>query len=68
MNKRQLWITNCVVWAVIWGILGVIIMPLWLFMIISLMMIMLPVGTPTERHDQPKHNPEEWSKQEKVQD
>lgn len=64
MTKRSQWIMLCLLWAGVWFVLGVIVPVFWIFTLLSLSMILFPVGVP----DTPstpvanKHNPDEWSK------
>lgn len=63
MTKREQWITVCLVWAAIWAVLGLVSFPLWLLTVVSLLMIMLPVGVPNNPEEQRytrRHDPQKW--------
>lgn len=66
MTKRGMWYMNCLLWAGIWFVLGVLFIPFWLFSVLSLMLMLLPVGvsdTPKPYNGPTRHNPNEWRKQ-----
>jgi hypothetical protein len=58
MTKRTMWWLTCLMFAAMWGILGLVLWPFLALAVMSLMMIMIPVGVP----DRPPvvHNPTEW--------
>ncbi len=61
MTKRQMWYVNCLLWGGIWFVFGVIFPLFWVFTVLSLMAMLLPVGMPTTRPTD-QHNPNEWNK------
>lgn len=60
MNKRQMWIMNCLVWAGIWFVMGLFFIPLWFFSFVSATMLFLPVGVSETPHPKHVHNPDAW--------
>lgn len=62
MSKRQLWVINCLLWAGIWFVFGLFFMPIWIFTVLALLMIMLPVGVPEAPAPKVVPNPAEWGK------
>lgn len=58
MTKRTMWWITCVMFATMWGLIGMVLWPFLFFAVVSLMMIMVPVGVP-EKPTQ-VHNPNAW--------
>lgn len=61
-KKRQMWIQVCVAFAVLWGVLSLLIWPFLLLSLCSVMMILIPVGVSEAEASAPRHNPEAWRK------
>jgi len=62
MTKRGQWVAVCLLWTVIWGVIGILVWPFLFFAAISLSLILLPVGVPDTPSTTRKHNPDEWTK------
>lgn len=58
-KKRQMWIQVCLLWTVMWGLLGFIIWPFLFMAAVSAFMILIPVGVSTDAPPV-KHDPDAW--------
>ena len=58
-KKRQMWLQVCFLFAVVWGVLGLIVWPFLFMAVISLMMMLIPVGVSADT-PAPKHDPNAW--------
>lgn len=61
MNRRGLWVMNCLIWTGIWGFLGLFFFPILFFAFVSAMMILLPVGV-VDSPKRVKHDASQWNK------
>jgi hypothetical protein len=59
-KKRQMWVQTCIAFAVLWGVLGVLIWPFLLLAVASLMMMLIPVGVDGNEQVTPRHDPDAW--------
>lgn len=61
MTKRSQWILTCVLFAGMWLLFGFLFPPFWFLTVVSLLMIIVPVGV--DNHPAPKHDPNKWGEQ-----
>lgn len=61
MDKRQMWVMVCVIFAGLWFALGIFVWPLLLFSLCSLLMVFIPIGVPEHRTPKHVHDPEKWA-------
>lgn len=43
-KARGMWIANCLIWAGLWLFIGLFIWPMLFMVLVSLLMLLLPVG------------------------
>ena len=54
MSKRDQWYLTCVLFAVMWFFMGLLFIPFWFLSMVSLLMMIVPVGVdnhPTDPRD-----------------
>lgn len=59
-KKRQMWVQACLLWTVIWGILGFFAWPLLFMAALSASLILIPVGVDSNAQPTQRHNPDAW--------
>lgn len=58
MTKRDQWYLTCVLFAVFWGVVGLFFIPFWFFSVVSLLMMIIPVGV--DNHPTPNDDARKW--------
>lgn len=59
-KKRQMWVQVCILFAVLWGVLGLFIWPFLFLALCSALMILIPVGVSEDEQAVPRHDPNAW--------
>jgi hypothetical protein len=59
-KKRQMWMQVCILFAVLWTVLGLFIWPFLFLALCSALMILIPIGVTEDEKVVPQHDPEAW--------
>lgn len=59
-EKRQMWLTVCGFFTLMWGFLGLLLWPLLFLALCSAVMGLIPIGVPEGQTHKMAHDPEAW--------